>query len=252
SDLFGDEFLFGGRRENIVAEVTLSFLEAARGAEKSVTAQVVDACASCRGSGGAPDAKARACHRCRGHGRLAQQVLLFTQEVACPDCGGRGRTFTTPCPECGGQGAARYRREIALAIPAGVRNNTLLALDLPGEQRVLVRVESHPLFERHGAHLIVRVPVPFSTAALGGKVDIPTVAGVETLDVPAGACSGDSVRLAGRGLPDLASGGVGDQIVQFIVEASPVPDDPTRALLERMRRLELSRKAKPETSKVEG
>lgn len=161
----------------------------------------------------------------------------------CPQCGGAGTRVTTPCSRCGGAGWVQVNRELALTVPAGVQDGARLRLAGEGEPGqnggprgdlyVQIVVEPDRFFTRKGSDLVCEVPVPFHTAALGGKVRVPTLNGTADLSVPAGTQSGTGLRMAGLGAP-RPGGGTGDQIVRVMVEIPTRLTRKQRELIEQM------------------
>jgi molecular chaperone DnaJ len=156
------------------------------------------------------------------------QQGLFQIAKTCGQCNGAGRVIRTPCPKCRGSGSLRDMREIKVRIPAGVDDGSKLKLRGEGESGlrggptgdlyVVLHVASHPLFARDGSDIICELPVAMTKAALGAKLDVPTLEGVVKMAIPPGTQTGTLFRLKGKGTADLRSGGVGDQIVRVVVE----------------------------------
>ncbi|MEM7606848.1 MAG: molecular chaperone DnaJ [Myxococcota bacterium] len=244
ADLF--EGLFGSfaqrRRRatgrDLTYDLSVTFEEAALGAERVVRIRKPVVCETCDGSGAAPGTDVHTCKRCGGTGEVRVQRRLFAAARPCPDCGGRGTIPETPCADCGGTGHVRRETEVRITIPAGVEDGAVQSLRGGGEEgpggagdlHVTVRVKPHPLFERRGVDVLCTAVVSFPEAALGTDVDVPTLGGKVTMKLPAGTQSGKVFRLRGKGI--AAYGGVakGDQLVTVMVE---VPEKVTR----RQRRL---------------
>lgn len=237
-DLFGDLFgdIFGGGRQgygpqsgrDLQVAVEVDLAEAARGVAKSIVIPREENCSDCGGSGASRGTSPATCRRCNGHGVVIQSQGFFRVQQTCRGCGGRGAIITDPCPACHGSGRVVARRTIEVSLPPGVDNGTRIRLSGEGEAGepggargdlyCVVRVKQHPLFQRDGTNLICQVPITFSQAALGGEVQVPTLAGPISHALGAGIQSGEVVRIAGKGMPSLRGGRPGDLLVQVVVE----------------------------------
>ena len=169
------------------------------------------------------------CRTCQGHGRVRAQQGFFTIERTCPTCQGAGQTIEKPCKACGGQGRVRREKTLSVNIPPGVEDGTRIRLAgegevglrgaSPGDLYIFVGITPHQIFQRDGANIFCRVPIPFTTAALGGTIEVPTVDGSRArVTVPAGTQSGHQFRLRGKGMTVLRSAARGDMYIQAIVE----------------------------------
>lgn len=236
-DLFGD-FFGGGRRrgarsharrgDDLRYDLDITFDEAVCGTEKKIAIPRTVSCATCAGSGAKAGTTPEQCPACHGAGQVRFQQGLFQIAKTCGQCNGEGKVIRTPCPTCRGVGTKREMREIKVKIPAGVDDGSRLKLGGEGESGrgggptgdlyVVLGVAPHPLFEREGSHIICELPVSMVQAALGGKVDVPTLDGVVKMAIPPGTQTGRLFRLRGKGVNDLRSGRNGDQIVRVIVE----------------------------------
>jgi len=233
---FGDLFDgFGGRRrrrgpqpgQSLRCTIDVTLEEVLTGAEKTVRVARRELCDACGGSGSA-SGTTTPCATCGGHGRVQQGGGFFRVVRDCPACGGQGVVITDPCRTCGGGGFVQRRRTIDITIPPGVEDGQRIRYagqgdaGEPGAPRgdlfAVVRVVDHPFFERHGCDLLCQVPISFTQAALGAKIDVPTLEGTESMNVTRGTQSGDLYRLAGKGLPDVHSRRRGDILVQVLVE----------------------------------
>jgi molecular chaperone DnaJ len=145
----------------------------------------------------------------------------------CPACHGRGQVVTDPCASCGGDGRAEVAETISVDVPAGVSTGNYIPIPGKGDAGpqggpagdliVLIEEKPHDLFERHGDDIVCDVPIPFTTAALGGKIEVPTLGGSARLDIPAGTQSHRVFRLRGQGIPHVRSARRGDQLVRVRV-----------------------------------
>jgi molecular chaperone DnaJ len=237
-DIFGDGMfgdIFGGRRGrrtqkggDVRADVTLNLLEAARGCTKTVKFKRDQRCDECGGSGAKPGSRPEPCRYCGGQGQVIQSSGIFRVQTTCPSCRGAGSLIKDPCPKCHAQGFTSERITREINIPAGVDGQTRLRLAGEGDPSpnggpagdcyCFLTVEDHSLFQRDGHNLICRLPIAYSQAALGATVEVPTLDGREELTIPAGTQPGDVFRLRGRGMPDPRQRGVGDLLVQVILE----------------------------------
>jgi molecular chaperone DnaJ len=254
-DIFGDsafgELFGGGRRRvnkgaDVRCDVTLELLEAARGVTKTVEFKRHETCTDCNGTGAKPGSSRSRCAYCGGRGQVLQQTGIFRVQSTCPSCRGAGSIVKDPCPTCRASGFVPkvVRRDVQ--IPAGVDDQ--MRVRLPGEGEpspnggprgdcyCFISVREHPLFQREGQHLIVRVPISYSQAALGAKIEVPTLDGPHELKVPAGTQSAEVFKLRGRGMPSPRGRDVGDILVQVNIEVpkelSPRQEELLRDLAE--------------------
>ena len=262
-DLFGDLFggAAGGRRApargaDLETEVRISFAQAMEGATVPVRVAGRSPCETCGGSGAKPGTSVRTCTGCGGTGTIAVDQGMFSIAQPCPRCGGSGREIEERCPTCGGSGATRRTRTLKVKIPAGVDDGARIRLAgrgepggpgaPPGDLYVVVRVAPHQVFGRRGDHLTVEVPVTYPEAALGARVQVPTLNGPVTLKVPAGTPSGKTFRIRGRGIP-RRGGGTGDLLATVKVAVPGKLSKKERELLEQLR--EVSQESpRPEVS----
>ena len=263
-DIFGGAFS-GGRRSrrggaDLRTEVELSLAEVAAGAERSIEFARQDFCDQCGGTGSAPGAQPRMCSTCGGYGQVEQAAglgAIFGRVVTtCPTCQGRGSRIVTPCQVCRGSGRVLKERVVTVQIPAGIHDGQAVRIRGEGEpgpdgrQRgdlhCYVRVESHPFLERHADDLVCRMPISFTQAALGAKVEVPTLTGKAELKIPPGTQHGQLFRLRGLGLPDIRTRRKGDEIVQVLIEIPKKMDKVQERLLREFAKTEDSR-AMPES-----
>ncbi len=237
-EMFG-EILGGGRRGGRQQrsprgadqryDLTIALEEAFRGAEKTIKVSSLAPCPDCKGQGTAPGTSPVMCEMCQGHGRVRAQQGFFTIERTCPACQGAGNVIKNPCKNCQGIGRIRKERTLAVTIPPGVENGTRIRLagegeagqhgGPPGDLYVILSIEPHPLFQREGANLFCRAPVPMTLAALGGTIDVPVIDGTMTeMKVDPGTQSGHQTRLKHKGMSVLRSSARGDMYVELMVE----------------------------------
>jgi molecular chaperone DnaJ len=247
-DIFGD--VFGGRGRasrgvDIQTEVVISLADVAKEAQRPIEFTRNDFCDRCGGKGAEPGSKVLTCETCGGYGQVerAGGMGFFSTRVvtACPACRGRGQSFSQHCKDCKGSGRMPKRRVVTVKIPPGIHDGQAIRLRGEGEPaedgtargdlHCYVRVEEHRFLQRHGNDLVCELPLSFTQAALGAKVDVPTLKGKAEVVVPAGTQHGELLRLHRMGLPDLRSGRVGDQIVQVQVEIPRKLNSKQEALL---------------------
>jgi molecular chaperone DnaJ len=241
-DIFGDIFSsfgggFGGRTqrsevgEDIQMEMSLSFMDAAKGCKKTVSYNRKEPCSACRGTGAKNGTEYSTCSRCQGRGVVQQvQNTMFGRTIrqsVCPDCAGTGKQIKEKCPDCKGKGYQRKETTVTLDIPAGVNTNSYIkkkgmgqagANGAPaGDLIIVFRVEPHKLFVRDNFDLHVELPISFKTATLGGVVKVPTIDDTFDLSIPEGTQSGQVFTIRGKGIRSVR-GGVGNLIVKVFVE----------------------------------
>ena len=225
-------------------EVTLK--DAYRGNKASIRVPTSVGCEACKGSGAAGGAAPVTCATCHGHGRVRAQSGFFTVERTCPSCQGVGQVIGNPCRICGGGGRVHKEKTLLVNIPPGVEDGTRIRLAGEGEAGlrgapagdlyIFVTVAAHRFFQRDGANIHCRVPIPMTTAALGGAIDVPTVEGSRArVSIPAGTQSGHQFRLRGKGMAILRSESRGDMFIQAMVET---PVSLTKRQRELMREFE--------------
>jgi len=250
-DLFGD--VFGGGRAradrgvDIRTEILITLRDVALGVEKSIRYTREEVCEHCEGSGAKPGARRSTCRTCGGYKVVERQasVGFFVSRtvVECPTCRGRGFLVDEDCPKCRGRGRAERERTVTVKIPPGVHEGQSVRVRGGGEPSAagttygdlhcIIRVEPHPFFERDGDHLLCRVPISFTQAALGAQLDVPTLQGKRTLRIPPGTQFGATFTLEAEGLPSLRSGRRGNEVVQVLIE---IPKKLSREQEELLRR----------------
>jgi molecular chaperone DnaJ len=258
---FGDIFdaFFGGasrgrrrrgpvRGADLRFNLRLTFEEAIFGVEKEIEYQRPERCDRCSGKGAEPGTDLETCPECKGQGeiRRAQQSIFgqFVNVTTCGRCQGGGRIVTDPCTECRGGGRIRAQRKIAVKVPAGVDDGAQIRLTGEGEAGarggeygnlyVVLNVAAHDHFERIEDHIVLELPVNVAQAALGAKVEIPTIDGEMDFEVPGGTQSGEDFVIRGKGVPHLRGSGRGDMVVRVTVVTPEALDERQRALLEEL------------------
>lgn len=231
------------RGYDLETRIELTLQEVASGADKQIDFERQDRCEHCAGTGAKPGTAPVVCLQCGGQGRVAQQGFggMFRMVVACPNCRGRGTVVREHCPSCGGSGRQLRKRTVVVKIPAGVHDGQAVRVGGEGEAgengapagdlHVYIVVKEHPVFSRHNNDLVCQVPISFSEAALGARIEVPTLKGVEQMDVPAGTQHGEVFKLKSRGLPDVRSHRSGDQLVQIVIEVPRKLNDVQKQLL---------------------
>ena len=224
---FGDLFGAAGRRRggpqrgsDLRYDLEITFEESARGAETTVQIPRQESCEGCSGTGAAPGSSASTCPMCKGQGQIRTQQGFFTVARTCSQCRGAGKIITRPCDKCRGAGRVTNERKITVKIPPGIATGQQLRLQGEGEAGsgggpaghlyVVVHVHEHEFFRRDGNNLFCEIPVNFTTVALGGEIQVPTLDGPEAVKVPEGTQTGTTLRLRGKGMPDVNGRGRGD------------------------------------------
>ena len=262
-DIFGlGDLLGGGRRRggpqrgaDLRYDLEITFEESARGAETTIQIPRQENCETCSGSGSAPGSSPTTCSQCRGQGQVRFQQGFFTVARTCPQCRGAGRVITKPCPSCRGAGRVARERKITVKIPAGIATGQQLRLQgegeagsaggPPGHLYVVVHVREHEFFRRDGLNLFCEIPVSFTTLALGGEIQVPTLDGFENVKVHEGTQTGTSLRLRGKGMPDVGGGGRGDLFATVQVQTPKKLSKEQRQLLEQFAAVSPKEKFRP-------
>jgi len=220
------------RGNDVNINLTISFMEAAKGCQKEITFQRLERCDTCGGTGAAAGTSPETCPDCHGTGQVRVQqrtpfgVIQTTR--ACQRCGGKGKVIKTPCVSCNGMGRLRYTRKKTVDIPAGIDDRQTFTIPGEGDHgmnsgpsgnlNVTVSVRPDPLFERDGFNILCEVPLTFVQAALGDEVVVPTIDGKVKYTVPEGTQPGTVFRLRNKGIPYVNGRGRGDQYVTVVLE----------------------------------
>ncbi len=226
-DIFGS-FFGGGRSsraqnaprrgENVGARLELTFEEAAFGCEREVSAQRIENCSACSGSGSA-DGTVETCPQCRGTGqiRTVQNVfgMQMQSQTTCPACSGRGKIIKNPCTTCRGKGKVRRTQKVKVKIPAGVDSGQSVRMrgegcvgvngGPNGDLLVEIYIKRHPIFQRQDMDVFCEVPISFTQAALGGQIDVPTLDGKQVFEIPEGTQTGKRFSISGKGIPQVGN-----------------------------------------------
>jgi len=259
ADLFGSLFRNRGggaagaraasqRGADVEVQVSVSFDQAMSGVQLPVAVELRDVCQSCQGSGAKPGTQPKLCPECNGRGVRGRDLGAFALSEPCPRCGGNGTVVEDPCGTCGGAGTVSRQKRYNVKIPAGAKDGTKVRLRGKGEAGlrggpsgdliVIVRVAPSSRFGRQGDDLTLEVPVSFAEAALGAKVEIPTIDGSISLTVPPGSESGRALRVRSKGAPRLNGAGRGDLIARLRVVVPEELTKPQREALERFANLD--------------
>jgi len=273
SDIFDDLFgeVMGGRggrrggggrsrgadlRYNM--DITLD--DAFNGKDTEIRVPTTVDCERCDSSGAEPGTTPEGCGPCHGSGKVRASQGFFTIERTCPNCGGTGRTVKNPCRDCGGAGKREKEQNLAVTIPQGVEDGTRIRLGGKGQAGMrggpagdlylFLSVRHHEIFEREGPHLFIQMPIPFTVAALGGDMEVPTMGGGKArVTIPEGTQTGRQFRLRGKGMPVLQQKGrTGDMIVEVMVEVPSKLNAKQKAALKEFQEAE-GEKAFPEFAK---
>jgi len=249
NDIFGDVFgqafgdIFGGARgrqngpqrgADLRYDLEIDLAQAYAGADVEITVPTTFTCDTCEGSGAKPGTSPTACGSCGGAGRVRATQGFFSVERTCPRCNGQGQIIVDPCRDCKGHGQIRRNRTLNVAIPGGVDDGSRIRLTGEGEAGakggpkgdlyIFISVSPHALFERDGLDLLVTVPAPMCKAALGGEIEVPCLINKEgdpcrqTVTLPEGSQTGQTIRIKGKGMPSLRGPQRGDLVVELFIE----------------------------------
>ncbi|MBN1442088.1 MAG: molecular chaperone DnaJ [Planctomycetes bacterium] len=261
-DIFGgsifDEFFGGGRAHrrssrgrpgaDLRVELDLSLEDVAAGATRRIELRRRAACGECGGSGAEPGSKPQTCPTCSGYGQVETSSGFFSIRRTCPRCGGEGQIILKRCAACRGEGVVSKTAELSIDVPAGIHDGNQICLRGEGEEGTLgapagdlycrIRVKPHRFFRRDGDDLLCDVPITFSDAALGTKIEVPTLKGKTALTIPAGTQGGEVIVLKNKGLPRLQGFGRGALRARVMVETPRKLSREERELFERLRKLD--------------
>jgi molecular chaperone DnaJ len=252
-DLFRGFGNRGGRRragpqagEDTQHTVRISFRDAFHGTKLSLNLQRSEACRACQGTGDLPGSTPTTCPTCNGRGFREEGSGFFRTRQECPSCGGSGKK-SAACPTCQGRGRTPRSETVTVAIPAGVEDGTRLRVagkgeagrrgGGPGDLFLQIQVEADPRFERRGPNLYLDLPISFSEAALGTKVEVPTPEGHSTIRIPPGTQGGATLRLKGLGMPIPGSSQRGDLLARVKVVTPHIMDERSKELLRELAEL---------------
>ncbi|MBC6408037.1 MAG: molecular chaperone DnaJ [Rhodobacteraceae bacterium] len=238
--------------------LTITLEQAFTGVRKEAQITTAVPCEACGGNGSATGADPATCTTCAGRGKVRSQQGFFTIERVCPTCSGAGQIIKNPCRSCAGSGRVQRPRAVAVNIPAGVETGTRLRLAGEGEAGmhggpagdlyIFLQVRPHDIFEREERTLFCRVPISMVSAALGDRIEVPTIDGGRArVKIPAGSQNGDQMRLRGKGMPAIRSKVHGDMLIELEVETPVNLTEEQKELLVRFQNL--SRENNPSMGK---
>ncbi len=256
----GLEGLFGGRRrgnrpargKSLRLTLPLTLKDVRTGVTRTVRVAVLEGCDSCSGTGVKDGVRPQVCPTCEGAGeeRIVERSVFgrFVSVTPCRRCRGEGTIILERCPGCRGEGRVRIDRKIEVEVPAGVSSENYITLrgegnvgpraGPRGDIVVVLDVAEDPRFRREGTDLGVAVPITFAQAALGDRVEVPTVDGRTWVEVPAGTQNGDVIRVAGEGVPELHGRRYGDLLVRLAVWVPTRLNAEQRRVIDRLREVE--------------
>jgi len=250
-DVFGD--IFGGRQgggrsgrgrgADLRYDLELSLSEAVHGTTVKITIPTATTCSICEGSGAKKGTSAKTCPTCGGQGQVRMQQGFFSIQQACPRCKGAGQIIAEPCRTCHGSGRVQDTKTLSVKVPPGVDTGDRIRLSgegeageqggPPGDLYVQIRVRTHPIFTREGRDLYCEVPISFTTATLGGELDVPTLDSRVVLKVPPETQTGKVFRLRGKGVRSVHDNREGDLLCSVHIETPVSLNDEQRELLRR-------------------
>lgn len=230
------------RGRDLSYEFELSLEEAVHGVEREIKLTTAVKCSHCHGSGMKEKSVKKTCHTCGGHGQVRMQQGFFSLAQTCPTCQGSGQIIENPCDECRGHGRVRDTKRLKVTIPAGVDTGDRIRLNgegeagerggVAGDLYIDIVVRKHPIFERDGDDLMCNIPISFTTAALGGELEVPTLGGRVMLSIPAETQTGKTFRLRGKGVKSVRSSSTGDLYCTVTVETPVNLSAEQKALLQ--------------------
>ncbi|QSB44065.1 molecular chaperone DnaJ [Tsuneonella flava] len=253
--IFGSAFGGGAARQqprrgaDLRYDMEITLEEAFHGKTSQIEIEVSQTCDTCNGSGATPGTGTRGCNLCGGIGKVRAKQGFFVVERPCPNCHGRGEVIEDPCKACRGEGRVDMPQTIDVEIPPGVDTGTRIRLSgkgeagprgaPPGDLYIFVHVRQHSVYSRDGTTLLTRIPISFTTAALGDTLEIPDLGGdSHSVKIPAGIQSGKQLRVRGGGMPVLQGRGRGDLVVEIAVETPTRLSKEQKELLEQFRATE--------------
>ena len=238
----GGRQVFRGSDLSYAMEITLE--EAASGKEAQIRIPSWEGCDTCHGSGAKPGTQAKTCTTCNGQGVVQMRQGFFSVQQSCPHCRGTGKIIPDPCTTCHGQGKVKKQKTLEVKIPAGIDDGMRIRSTgngepgtnggPPGDLYIEIRLKKHDIFERDGDDLHCAVPISFTRAALGGEIEVPTLAGKAAIDIPEGTQHGKQFRLRGKGIKGVRSSYPGDLYCHVSVETPIKLSEHQRKLLKEL------------------
>ena len=254
-DIFGDIFSQGGggqrrggqqvyRGADLSYAMEITLEEAAKGKEAQIRIPSWDECETCHGSGAKAGTKPITCTTCHGQGAVQMRQGFFSVQQTCPQCHGTGKIIADPCTTCHGQGKIKKQKTLEVKIPAGIDDGMRIRSvgngepgtngGPPGDLYIEIRLKKHDIFERDGDDIHCSVPIGFVTAALGGEIEVPTLAGKAAIDIPEGTQAGKQFRLRGKGIKGVRGSYPGDLYCHITVETPVKLTEQQRKLLKEL------------------
>jgi molecular chaperone DnaJ len=270
-DIFGDIFGGGGGRRrgrspntpqrglDLETYVDLSLYDVANGCERNIEFTRQDTCPECSGSGSEKGSSPQTCHTCHGSGQVTNSRMggFFQMLTTCPTCRGQGTIISNPCKKCRGRGTVAIKKKVKVKIPAGVHEGQAVRVNGEGEPGknngprgdlyCYVRITEHPFLIRDNSNLIAVVPISFTQAALGARIDVPSLEGAKKLTIPAGTQYGDVFRIRNQGLPDMRTGRKGDELIRITIEMPRKLSEKQKEMLKKFAETE-DKNVSPESS----
>ncbi|HLP58863.1 MAG TPA: molecular chaperone DnaJ [Candidatus Deferrimicrobium sp.] len=262
SSSFGDimETIFGGapgraknkarrpeRGEDLHYAINLSFLDAANGIETPIQIVRKEVCEICKGKGIEQNSTSVTCPVCNGSGRVQKQSGFMKFASPCSNCGGTGALPGSTCRSCDGEGRSDMVTKIRTRLPAGVDDNSKVRIPHkgnagkyggpPGDLIISINVSPHKYFKRNGSNLEILLPVTYLEAAMGAKVEVPTLEGTTLLKIPPATASGLKMRLKGKGILNPKTKTKGDMVVEIKITPPPTTDIEVRRLLQKIEKI---------------
>jgi molecular chaperone DnaJ len=255
-DIFSDIFGGGGTRtrrkargQDIQVDLEINFEDMVKGVQKEVRIRKNVVCDRCQGSGAEPGTNTKTCPTCGGAGRIRKMARSFfgsfEQVVECPECHGDGTVPEKKCAKCGGDGRVKEEQTIGISVPAGIQDSQTISVQgageaggrgsIPGDLYVTVHVRPHKKFVRKNQDILSTEYIQFSTAVLGGKVEIETIDGRLILKIPAGTKSGEIFRIKDQGVPELQGRGRGNHLVTVIIQTPKNLSREQKDLIEKLK-----------------
>jgi molecular chaperone DnaJ len=235
--IFEEFFDFGGRTgtrmraqrgASLKCDLEVSLHEAYTGVEKTIDLKRPEVCDHCGGSGAKPGTSPAVCAVCKGRGEVQQSQGFFSLRTVCPKCRGNGEIIESPCTRCRGSGRYPRKRQITVRIPSGIQDSTQMRVTGEGEPGYnggprgdlycIIHVRPHPLFDRHEDDLVCEIPIAFSQAALGARIEVPSLKEKVMLKIPPGTQTGRIFRMKGLGMPNMYGHGKGDLLIKVKIE----------------------------------
>ena len=231
SDVFGGSSRAGRasrrrRGEDIQLQISITLQEASFGTEKDVSFYRYDNCSRCNGSGAEPGSSKTTCPSCKGRGAVSSGLGFISFSQTCPTCGGEGKIIKNRCRECQGQGRAKSRKNLKVTIPQGVDTGSVLRLkeeghfggQARGDLYIYIEVKAHPTFRREGDNIKCKVKIGVTQAILGSEIEVPTLVGRVKMKIPPGTQPNTIFRLKGKGIVNLRSKRLGDELVEAEID----------------------------------